>query len=140
MSATSRPTWWKARPGTSARHLVARALAVPDVGGDAGLPEDELLDALLRVLRPRGDEADIARHGEPRQPLLREVQQLLGRDRLALACADDGHHLLLGELGRDADHRRLRDSRMVVEHLLDLPGGDVLAAPADGVLRAVDEG
>ena len=51
-----------------------------------------------------------------------------------------GLHLVLaaraGHL--DADHRRFGDRGVGVEHLLDLEARDVLAAPADAVLDAVD--
>ena len=60
--------------------------------------------------------------------------------RVAPGLERHGGADLLAEVGvRDADHRRLGDGRVLVEHLLDLPRVDVVAAPDDQVLLPVDD-
>src|SRR5207244_6271633 len=57
----------------------------------------------------------------------------------AFAAHDDRGDFLVVRTGRDWEYRRVRHRRMRADDLLDLERRDVLAAPADAVLLAVDE-
>ena len=67
------------------------------------------------------------------------VDQVAGLEADPVARRHAGHHVVLAELRRDGDHGCGRDVGMGEQHLLDLPGRDVLAAAPDRVLEAVDE-
>src|SRR5216117_3781442 len=96
-----------------------------------------LLHPLRRGLGERRAELPQPRHLELRQPFRRKRPQLLCRHRLLR------HHerlYLLPEhrIGH-ADHRHLRDARMLAQGLLDQHRRHVLASAPDDVALAVDE-
>jgi hypothetical protein len=68
--------------------------------------------------------------GEPAGEVLDEVGDL---DRGARVPHDAGHHVLLGQVARDADGRGFEHRWMGLEGLLHLEGRDVLAASPDDV-------
>src|SRR2546422_11353229 len=96
-----------------------------------------LLYPLRRGLGERRAELPQAWHLKLRQPLRRKRAQLLCRHRLLR------HHERLDLLPehriRQADHRHLRDARMLAQRLLDQHRRHVLAAAPDDVALAVDE-
>ena len=92
-----------------------------------------------RRLGQRRHDADVARHHEVGHARDQEVDQLGRIERAAVDQRDRHQHLVLGELARHGDDRRLLDRGMGADLGLDLERGDVLAAPADRVLHAVDE-
>ena len=120
------------------RHAASRAVSVPRAG-DSGLAEAVLLNLLVRRLRQRVDELDVARDHEVRHAPLAPGDERLRSQRLSRAQHDDDLHLVLAELGRHPDGSGLEHRRMVVHDLLDLVRRDVLAAPPHRVLLAVDE-
>ena len=71
--------------------------------------------------------------------LLGVVEDRLGCDHEPLLHLHHRKHFLLGELRGNANNSGLLYRRVIVEGLLDLPRRDVLSAPADRVLRAVEE-
>ena len=90
------------------------------------------------VRQPR-DDLDVARHLEPGELLPRERVHGSEVGRAAVGRYDERLHVFLGQVGRHADHRGLDDVGMAFEHLLDLGGRQVLAAPADHFLHAAEE-
>src|SRR5262249_48361704 len=117
----------------------ARALAVPRVLGDAAFAQLVLLDLAVLGGWQRVDELDVARHGEVRHARLEEADTG-GLDEHASGAPDDRYHdLVLGEFGAHRKGRRRLDLGMTQQHLLDLERRDVLAAPANRILQAIDE-
>ena len=98
-----------------------------------------LQDLARRALRQLGHEPHVTRVLVGRDALLDECLQVLRR-RVRTRLQRDGGADLLAQLGvRHCHDRRLGDGRVLVEHLLDLAGIDVVAAADDQVLLAIDD-
>src|SRR5581483_10260217 len=94
-------------------------LDLPGTGQGKGVEEDPVDGCLVgrEVLPAQGEELGFGR--------------LLGAGR----HPDEGRHDLAPPLVGDADDGALGHRRMLEQHVLDLPGIDVLAAPDDHVLQ-----
>src|SRR5215210_978950 len=98
-----------------------------------------LEDLARRAHRKLVHEPDLPRVLVGGHLLLDVGLQLVLVDRLALLQHHRGAHLLAELVVRHADHGRLLDRRVLVQHLLDLARVDVVAATDDQVLLAVDD-
>src|SRR6516162_10884992 len=105
------------------------------------------LQSLLRDLRRGGQreavvEGEIARHLEGRQlalAMLDQPLQQLRRWRASLPQHNAGLHLLAADLVGHGDDGGFPYLEKGVEDAFQLPGSDVLAAPAHHVLEAPDD-
>ena len=125
----------------SPRHHVPVLLAVPRVRGDTLPPAAPASGSAGRgswAAPPRS--ARSAARAKCGSRSWQKSSSACGRELGPVLEHDDDHHLLLAQLGGNPDRGRLGHGLVVVDHLLDLPRGDVLAAPADRVLEPVDEG
>lgn len=69
----------------------------------------------------------------------REVDQLLSCCRSARLQRHDGAHLFAEPRIGHADDRDLGDGRVLIQHFLDFPGIDVVAAANNDILLPVDD-
>ena len=76
---------------------------------------------------------------EARQLGLAVRNELVRRGARVLAQHHEGHGDFAPPVVRTADHGRLEDRVVLVEHALDLRAGDVLSPRHDHVLEAVDD-
>src|SRR3954452_11241727 len=102
----------------------------------AELPLDDLA---ARVLGQRVDDHDVLRALVAGQHRAGVLDDRLGRQLGAGLRYDRGRDRLDPARVRDAEDRDLGDTIELVDRLLDLAGGDVLAAGLDHVLLAVDD-
>ena len=116
-----------------------RARVEVQLGGRALARELVLGDAAGRRVRQLGHGLEVARHLERREQGGGHLADGRQVGRPGIQDGDEALDLLLGQLGRHADHRRLRHVGVRTERLLDLDRGDVLAAAADHLLPAADE-
>src|ERR1035437_3316056 len=79
------------------------------------------------------------RHHKAGNPLPGKNDEIRRREVTSPLGHDDGHDLVLTELRRDTEHRRLHDGGMLIEDALHLPRRYVLPAPTHGVGLAVHE-
>src|SRR4029453_15910993 len=108
-------------------------------GGPSRKLDLALEDLPGRALRQLVDEPHLARVLVGGDVLLDVRLQLRGRDRRSVLERHGGADLL-AELGMgDPDDRALAHRRVLVEHLLELPRVDVVAAANDQLLLAVDD-
>src|SRR6185437_8649576 len=84
-------------------------------------------------------ELDLGRHLEGGEALGDMPLQLLGADPRTGLHLHDGADFLAEDAVRDADHRRVHDGGMAEERILDLDAIDVLAAPDEHVLDAIED-
>src|SRR4051794_21962497 len=118
------------RPYLPVAGVAARSLR------DGDLPLEDLAG---RALGELVDEPDAAGGLVGRDVLLDERADVVLGGVLAVLERHCRADLLAQRLMRHAEHRRLADRRMLVEHLLDLPRVDVEAAADDQLLLAVDD-
>src|SRR5271163_952608 len=121
--------WW--RPATLGSAAIGLA-------GSTNL-ERYLENLAGRVLRQTRPELHLAGIFVRRHSLLDVADELLGGDRGSGLEFDEGFDLFAQQVIGHADDRRLRDRGVGVQHLFDLAGVDVVAAPDDEVLLAVDD-
>src|SRR4051812_41154586 len=74
-----------------------------------------------------------------RKPPAQKVEEVLLVDLSPRLPRNGGEHVVLPIFARDADNRRLLNRRMSEDFLLHLERRDVLTAPAEGVLKSIDE-
>src|SRR5262249_15338827 len=113
----------------SAPEMVARMLEVPaavDRAWQLVLP-----DALARRLRELVDEGDIAWHLEVCEALFAPPDHVERIHSRASRRTHEELDLVVGQLGRNADHRALLHAGARAHRPLDLPGRDVLSTTPD---------
>src|SRR5262245_48429337 len=124
----------------SAPDLVPRLLEVParvDRAWQLVLP-----DTLAGRFRELVDEGDVARHLEVRESLFASSDHVERIQGCASPCAHEELDLVVGQLGRNTDHRALLHAGATAHGPLDLPRRDVLSTPPDAVLpspRKIEE-
>ena len=101
------------------------------------LAQSRLAELADRCLRDLVDELERVREPELGEVRREELPQLVRGRVLALAQDADGERPLVPLLVRDRDHGSLGDRRVRHERVLEVDGGDPLAAGLDHVLRAV---
>ena len=82
---------------------------------------------------------DVTRHHETGHPRLEETDEALRVECASRLRDHRCHHLVLGMFARHGKDRAFKDIGVKVDFVLHLEGGDVLAAPADGITHAVDK-
>jgi hypothetical protein len=111
-------------------------LSIPPQRGVDQVTKLLLTYALRRLsLREARRDLDEPRQHVPRYSRSQEPDQLLGLDARPVPEDDEDLDVVLAELRRNADGGGLGHGWMVVDDLLHLEGGDVLASPPDGVLE-----
>src|SRR3954464_4765022 len=130
---------WTARPLPVSRRTAAAFQARPSAGDGCRRADLTFEDLARRPLRELVDEPDMARVLVRRDALLDEGAKLVGLQGLALLERDGRSDLLAERLVRDAHDGGFPDARVLVEDLLDLARGHVVAAADDQVLLAVDD-
>src|SRR5215470_16329822 len=108
-----------------------RGVAVPGPVGDAPFTQFVLLNLAVFRSRQAASEFEVTRHGEVRHAGLAEADHRGLVERAAGLAYDRGHDLVLGQVRAHRIGSRGGDIGTAQQHLLDLEGGDVLAAPAD---------
>src|SRR5580692_9069332 len=136
--ASSRSPWvpLPAPGGARSSRFTGAASQLAQVGRDVDIA---LLDLAGPALGQRVHDPHVPRVLVRRDLALDEVAQLLGGGGGPRLEGHRGADLLAQGGVRQPDHGGLGDRGMLVEHLLDLPRVDVVAAPDDQVLLAVHD-
>src|SRR5215471_2112558 len=120
-----------------APHPNTGSLAIPRIRRHTLVAQHALLDLAVLCQWHRAYDAHVAGNGEIGDLALAMPDDIDGLQRLRRLEQDGDRNLVLSQFRRQRVDGASGDRGVREDGLLDLPRGDVLAAPADRILHAV---